>query len=186
MALREKNPSQGGACAERLSSPREIASMRQALLAWYLANRRDLPWRRTRDPYSIWVSEIMLQQTRVAAVEERYRIFLKNFPTVASLAAADETEVLALWSGLGYYRRARMLHKAARMVVDELGGAMPTNAYALRALPGVGGYTSAAIASIAYGEPVAVVDGNVERVVQRLAGWGEGATSPAVLSQSIA
>lgn len=160
--------------------------MRQALMAWYLANRRDLPWRRTRDPYSIWVSEIMLQQTRVAAVEERYRIFLKNFPTVASLAAADETEVLALWSGLGYYRRARMLHKAARMVVEELGGAMPATAYALRALPGVGAYTSAAIASIAYGEPVAVVDGNVERVVQRLAGWGEDAISPAALSQSIA
>jgi A/G-specific adenine glycosylase len=164
----------------------DLQSIRKALLAWYAAHRRDLPWRRTSDPYSIWVSEIMLQQTRVAAVEERYQLFLRNFPTVASLARADEADVLALWSGLGYYRRARMLHKAARMIVDELAGKMPATAYALRALPGVGVYTSAAIASIAYGEAVAVVDGNVERVVQRLAGWGSDSASPAELTQRTA
>ena len=163
--------------------------MRRMLHSWYQANRRDLPWRRTRDPYAIWVSEIMLQQTRVAAVEERYRLFLEAFPTIATLAAAAEAEVLALWSGLGYYRRARMLHKAAKMVVDpsgEFGGAMPASAESLRALPGIGAYTSAAIASIAYGEPVAVVDGNVERVVQRLAGWGSDTASPAELARSMA
>lgn len=164
----------------------QIHSLREALQAWYLAHRRDLPWRRMRNPYAIWISEIMLQQTRVAAVEERYRLFLRNFPTVASLANAAEADVLALWSGLGYYRRARMLHKAAKMVVDELGGAMPETAYALRALPGIGVYTSAAIASIAYGEAVAVVDGNVERVVHRLAGWGSDSASPAELTRATA
>ncbi len=146
--------------------------MRANLLAWYRRHRRDLPWRRTRDPYAIWVSEIMLQQTRVAAVVERYETFLENFPTVGALAHASEADVLALWSGLGYYRRARMLHKAAKAVVAQSGGNMPASAAELRDLPGIGVYTSAAIASIAYGEPVAVVDGNVERVVQRLAGWG--------------
>jgi A/G-specific adenine glycosylase len=145
--------------------------MRSALLAWYGAHRRDLPWRATRDPYRIWVSEIMLQQTRVAAVLEHYRRFLEAFPTVQALAAATEPEVLALWSGLGYYRRARMLHRAAKVVVQESAGAMPRTAEGMRALPGVGAYTSAAVASIAFGEPVAVVDGNVERVLARMAGW---------------
>jgi len=119
----------------------------------------------------------MLQQTRVAAVVERYEAFLRRFPTVQALGAAEEAEVLALWSGLGYYRRARMLHRAARYVSGDLGGAMPATAARLRELPGVGAYTSAAIASIAYGEPVAVLDGNVERVVQRLAGWGSEAAA---------
>jgi A/G-specific adenine glycosylase len=146
--------------------------LRRNLLGWYDGNRRDLPWRRTTDPYAIWVSEIMLQQTRVAAVEGRYQSFLRNFPSVHALAYADEADVLAQWSGLGYYRRARMLHKAAKMVALERHGAMPATALELRALPGIGAYTSAAIASIAFGEPTAVVDGNVERVVQRLAGWG--------------
>jgi A/G-specific adenine glycosylase len=113
----------------------------------------------------------MLQQTRVAAVLEHYRLFLAAFPTVQSLAAASEAEVLALWSGLGYYRRARMLHRAAKMVAAELAGAMPRTEQGLRALPGVGAYTAAAVASIAFGEPVAVVDGNVERVLARVAGW---------------
>jgi A/G-specific adenine glycosylase len=156
-------------------SGKSLRQLRSSLLAWYDLNRRDLPWRRTRDPYAIWVSEIMLQQTRVAAVVERYEAFLRAFPTVAALGRADEAEVLALWSGLGYYRRARMLHRAAQTVVAELGGVMPATAAGLRELPGIGAYTSAAIASIAYGEPVAVVDGNVERVVQRLAGWGSEA-----------
>jgi A/G-specific adenine glycosylase len=145
--------------------------MRDALLTWYRAHKRDLPWRATRDPYRIWVSEIMLQQTRVAAVLEHYRLFLAAFPTAQALAASSEAEVLALWSGLGYYRRARMLHRAAKMVVEELAGLMPRTARGLRVLPGVGAYTAAAVASIAFGEPVAVVDGNVERVLARVAGW---------------
>jgi len=153
-------------------SPTEIDDLRRSLLAWYDLNRRDLPWRRTHDPYAIWVSEIMLQQTRVAAVIGRYEAFLRNFPSVQSLAYAAEADVLALWSGLGYYRRARMMHKAAKTVVHDHGGVMPLNSTALRELPGIGAYTCAAIASIAYGEQVAVVDGNVERVIQRLAGWG--------------
>lgn len=155
-----------------LFCPEVIEAMRSSLLAWYDANRRDLPWRRTQDPYAIWVSEIMLQQTRVAAVIERYEAFLRNFPSVEALAHATESDVLALWSGLGYYRRARMLHKAAKAVANDHLGVMPRTAAGLRELPGIGTYTSAAIASIAYGEQVAVVDGNVERVVQRLAGWG--------------
>ncbi len=160
-----------------VAATESAAEVRSTLLAWYEANRRQLPWRRTRDPYAIWVSEIMLQQTRVAAVIDRYEAFLSNFPNVRALAEAPEQEVLALWSGLGYYRRARMLHKAARMVAFEMGGRMPESAAGLRELPGIGAYTSAAVASIAYGEPVAVVDGNVERVVQRLAGWGSESTA---------
>ncbi|HEX4425506.1 MAG TPA: A/G-specific adenine glycosylase, partial [Terriglobales bacterium] len=121
-------------------------------------------------PYRVWVSEIMLQQTRVAAVIEHYKKFLKRFPTIEKLAGAREASVLAAWSGLGYYRRARMLHTAAKNVVKEQDGRFPANAKDLRVLPGIGRYTSAAIASIAYGEPVAVVDGNVERVIERLLG----------------
>jgi A/G-specific adenine glycosylase len=153
-------------------SAEAVVDLRSRLLAWYDSNRRDLPWRRTQDPYAIWVSEIMLQQTRVAAVIERYEVFLRNFPSVDSLAHAAEDDVLALWSGLGYYRRARMLHKAAKAVTRDYLSVMPRTAAGLRELPGIGVYTSAAIASIAYGELAAVVDGNVERVAQRLAGWG--------------
>lgn len=143
------------------------------MLVWFDACARDLPWRRSRDPYAIWVSEIMLQQTRVAAVLEHYARFMKRFPTVKALAEAREDEVLALWSGLGYYRRARMLHRAAQEVWRERAGKMPRSAAGLRELPGIGEYTSAAIASIAFGECVACVDGNVERVVRRLSGWDE-------------
>src|ERR1017187_7929922 len=157
--------------------PAKIASLRRQLLAWYARNRRDLPWRRSADPYAIWVSEIMLQQTRVAVVVERYKAFMARFPTLVSLALAPEQEVLALWSGLGYYRRARMLHKAAQFVADHHQGNLPVTAEELRTLPGIGVYTAAAIASIAHGEPVAVVDGNVERVLCRLAGWGAGSRS---------
>ncbi len=156
----------------------------QALLAWFDQHQRDLPWRRTSDPYAIWVSEIMLQQTRVAAVLEHYARWMERFPAVAALACAEETEVLALWSGLGYYRRARMLHRAARVVVEEHGGALPRTAAGLRALPGIGEYTSAAIASIAFREAVAVVDGNVERVVSRLAAL-DCASPAAALKQAI-
>jgi A/G-specific adenine glycosylase len=151
--------------------------LRTWLLQWYERNKRDLPWRRTSDPYAIWVSEIMLQQTRVAAVIERFEAFIARFPTVTALAAAPEQDVLAMWSGLGYYRRARMLHQGAHYVVERLGGTVPRSALELRELPGVGGYTAAAVASIAFGEAIAVVDGNVERVLCRIAGWSSDGTA---------
>jgi len=149
---------------------KEPKKFRLRLLAWYDRHRRDLPWRANRDPYRVWLSEIMLQQTRVAAVIEHYQEFLWRFPVLEKLAAAREASVLAAWSGLGYYRRARMLHAAAKVVVREYGGKFPTTADGWRALPGIGRYTAAAIASIAFDQPVAVVDGNVERVLQRVSG----------------
>jgi A/G-specific adenine glycosylase len=153
-----------------MRSPAELRQFRRLLLDWFDTHARALPWRQTADPYAIWVSEIMLQQTRVNAVLDHYARFMARFPTVESLAQAEEPEVLAIWSGLGYYRRARMLHKAAKVVGTELAGKMPETAEALRELPGIGEYTSAAIASIAFGDPVAAVDGNVERVVLRVTG----------------
>jgi A/G-specific adenine glycosylase len=147
-----------------------LLAFRRALLHWYDEHGRDLPWRETRDPYRIWLSEIMLQQTRVAAVLDHYRVFLERFPDVHALTAASEDAVLATWSGLGYYRRARMLHQCAREVAQKYGGQFPKNSERLLDLPGIGRYTAAAIASIAFGEPLAVVDGNVERVLQRLTG----------------
>ena len=149
---------------------RQESQFRRLLLRWYDLHARDLPWRESRDPYRVWVSEIMLQQTRVAAVIAHYHEFLRRFPTVEKLAGAREASVLAAWSGLGYYRRARMMHAAAKMIVRELDEKFPTTAAGWRELPGIGRYTSAAIASIAFGEPVAVVDGNVERVLQRVSG----------------
>jgi A/G-specific adenine glycosylase len=143
---------------------------RSQLLDWYERSRRDLPWRENRDSYRVWLSEIMLQQTRVAAVVDYYGKFLLRFPTVKKLASARESSVLAAWSGLGYYRRARMLHAAAKEIVKKYGGKFPQRAEELRALPGIGRYTAAAIASIAFDEPIAVVDGNVERVIQRVVG----------------
>ena len=151
-------------------------AFRAQLLEWYDAHARDLPWRQQPratkhgDPYRVWLSEIMLQQTRVAAVIAHYHEFLRRFPTVEKLARAREAAVLAAWSGLGYYRRARMLHAAAKVVVRKRGGSFPETAEGWRELPGVGRYTAAAIASIGFGEPVAVVDGNVERVLQRVSG----------------
>jgi A/G-specific adenine glycosylase len=150
----------------RLSEP----DFRKKLLAWYDAHARELPWRESRDPYRVWVSEIMLQQTRVAAVIQHYHEFLRRFPTVQKLASAREASVLAAWSGLGYYRRARMLHAAAKVVARERGGSFPETSAEWRTFPGVGRYTAAAIASIASDEAVAVVDGNVERVLQRITG----------------
>jgi A/G-specific adenine glycosylase len=151
--------------------PEARTRIQQQLLDWYDKSQRDLPWRRSHDPYAIWVSEIMLQQTRVAVVIERYQAFMARFPSLVSLALAAEQDVLALWSGLGYYRRARMLHKAAQFVAEHREGSLPTTAEELRLLPGIGNYTAAAIASIAHGEPIPVVDGNVERVICRLQGW---------------
>jgi A/G-specific adenine glycosylase len=150
--------------------PKSPGPLQATLRRWYAKHKRELPWRRDSDAYRVWVSEIMLQQTRVAAVLEHYRLFLEAFPAVEALALASEERVLALWSGLGYYRRARMLHRAAKVVVSEFGGVIPREAESLRKLPGVGRYTAAAIASIAYGEPLAVVDGNVERVLSRVDG----------------
>ncbi|HWB95145.1 MAG TPA: A/G-specific adenine glycosylase, partial [Bryobacteraceae bacterium] len=141
-------------------------SFAAALLAWYARSHRDLPWRRTRDPYRIWISEIMLQQTRAQAVIPYYEKFLDRFPTVEALAEAPEHDVLAAWSGLGYYSRARNLQKAA--VAITAAGGFPREYEELRRLPGIGPYTAAAIASIAFGLPHAVLDGNVMRVVARL------------------
>jgi A/G-specific adenine glycosylase len=158
-------------------SPEDAREFRAALLDWFDIHKRDLPWRRSKDPYGIWVSEIMLQQTRVAAVLGHYANWMRRFPTVEALAAATEDDVLAAWSGLGYYRRARFLHQGAKAVVAEYGGKIPCAASELLRLPGVGAYTSAAIASIAFEEPVAVVDGNVERVLLRQAGAAEAGSS---------
>jgi A/G-specific adenine glycosylase len=153
-----------------LPTGKDLAAFRRALLRWYDKHRRDLPWRKTRHPYRIWLSEIMLQQTRVAAVLEHYRLFLARFPDLEALASAPEDAVLAAWSGLGYYRRARMLHRCANELVQQHGGRFPHSAEGLRTLPGIGRYTAAAIASIAFDEPTAVVDGNVERFLGRLTG----------------
>jgi A/G-specific adenine glycosylase len=156
--------------APDILSEEEIQSFREQLLPWFRQNARDLPWRHTRDPYSIWVSEVMLQQTRVATVIDRYTHFMRRFPSLVSLALAKEEDVLALWSGLGYYKRARMLHAAAQLLLHEHNGSLPKSCADLRRLPGVGDYTAAAVASIAHREPAAVVDGNVERVLLRVLG----------------
>jgi A/G-specific adenine glycosylase len=158
---------------------------RKRLLLWYDRNGRDLPWRRDRDPYRVWLSEIMLQQTRVAAVLEHYRLFLQRFPTVQILAAARESSVLAAWSGLGYYRRARMMHAAAKEVVGRYEGKFPDTVAGLRSLPGIGRYTAAAIASIVFNLPVAVVDGNVERVLARAFGTGLAEKDPWPLAEAL-
>lgn len=146
----------------------ELAAFRKQLLAWFRQFQRDLPWRRTRDPYRVWLSEIMLQQTRVAAVVPYYQRFLERFPNLRALAAAPEEEVLRLWSGLGYYRRARNLHKAAQQIVVEHGGEFPSRLEDVLALRGVGNYTARAILSIAFEKKHAVLDGNVLRVLARL------------------
>ncbi|HEY8671915.1 MAG TPA: A/G-specific adenine glycosylase [Terriglobales bacterium] len=150
--------------------PSNLPKFRRELLGWYDHHGRDLPWRKSRDPYRVWVSEIMLQQTRVAAVLLRYEQFLRRFPSIQKLAAARQASVLAEWSGLGYYRRARNLHAAAKVIARERSGKFPQNVEAWRDLPGIGRYTAAAIASIAFNEPAAVLDGNVERVSRRLLG----------------
>lgn len=145
---------------------KSMAAFRRALLDWFGRHRRELPWRATTDPYRIWLSEIMLQQTQVAVVAPYYERFLKRFPSLESLAAASEDEVLSLWAGLGYYARARNLHRAARLIAQS--GRFPDTLEEIRALPGVGDYAAAAIASIAFNRPHAAVDGNVLRVLARL------------------
>jgi A/G-specific adenine glycosylase len=149
------------------------------IFEWYEKNRRDLPWRRTKDPYLVWISEVILQQTRVSQGLDYYNRFVERFPDVGSLAAAGEEEILKLWQGLGYYSRARNLHRAARHVVDHLGGRIPDSYEGLMTLKGVGTYTASAISSICFGEPRAVVDGNVSRVIARLYGLMAPVNSPA-------
>ena len=151
-----------------MSNGRVLASFRKSLLAWFRQFQRSLPWRKTKDPYHVWLSEIMLQQTRVAAVIPYYERFLERFPTVQALAEASEEEVLRLWSGLGYYSRARNLKKAARQVVAEFGGKLPRNRDEILSLAGIGEYTASAITSVAFGDRSAVLDGNVARVLSRL------------------
>ena len=150
------------------------------LLCWYRENRRLLPFRVDPTPYGVWVSEIMLQQTRVAAALEHYRRFMAELPTIAALAECDEQRLLKLWEGLGYYSRARNLQKAARVVMEQHGGQLPADYQALRALPGIGDYTAGAIASIAFGIPAPAVDGNVLRVFARLFDDDADITRPAV------
>lgn len=152
----------------------------EALLAWYDRSRRDLPWRDVGDPYATWVSEIMLQQTRVETVIPYFRRFMADYPTVAALAAAAEDDVLKHWEGLGYYSRARHLHAGAKRVVAEYGGVLPDSPEALRRIEGIGDYTAGAIASIACGKKAAAVDGNVIRVICRFTGLRENAAQPAV------
>ncbi len=154
----------------------EFARFRANLLEWFARHRRDLPWRRTRDPYAIWISEIMLQQTRVAAVIPYYERFLARFPNFETLAEAAESDLLAYWAGLGYYYRARNLQKAAQ-VIRKL-GSFPSNYAEIRALPGIGDYTAAAIASIAFNVPNAVLDGNVSRVLSRVSNDATNIASP--------
>jgi A/G-specific adenine glycosylase len=151
-----------------LLSPERIACLRDNLLAWYDCHRRDLPWRDQPDPYRVWISEVMLQQTQVTTVVPYYERFLGRFPTLEDLAAAPLDAVLKAWEGLGYYARARHLHAAARQVLADYGGRLPPSYAALRRLPGLGDYTAGALASIAFGERVPAVDGNVKRVLARL------------------
>jgi A/G-specific adenine glycosylase len=151
-----------------------VAHFRTDLLGWFDANKRNLPWRNVTDPYRIWISEAMLQQTQVSRVIGYYERFLARFPSLATLAAAEPSEVLKAWEGLGYYSRARLLHCAAQRVANEFGGELPNDFERLRALPGFGDYTAAAVASIAFGRPVAAIDANVTRVVARLHGRDVG------------
>ncbi len=157
--------------------------LRLALLRWYSRNKRDLPWRHTRDPYKIWVSEIMLQQTQVATVIPYYKRWLKTFPSLSALARAPLSKALKLWAGLGYYRRVRMFHEAAIFTQRQLQGKIPETAEELKKLPGIGRYTAGAIASIAWGEKTPVLDGNVIRILSRIFAIPESVDQPATLEK---
>ena len=161
----------------------EVKRERTALLRWYRANRRAMPWRETRDPYAIWISEAMLQQTRVETVIPYWHRFLEKFPDVHALATADTDDVLGAWQGLGYYSRARNLQAAARVIEAEHAGELPSDAETLRSLPGIGRYTAGAVASIAFDRPEPVLDGNVKRVLSRLRGIREDVGKPAVVER---
>ena len=170
--------------AERTSLPRPLTlpwkqQLRRRALAWYTGHGRDLPWRKTRDPYHVWISEIMLQQTQVATVESYFLQFVAALPTVHDLAMANEEEVLRLWEGLGYYRRARQMHAAACSIVQEYGGRFPEDAATLRQLPGIGRYTAGAISSIAMGLREPILETNTIRLLSRLVGYREDPTKAA-------
>lgn len=162
-----------------LDDPQTQRDLREGLHGWYHAHKRSLPWRQSPSPYRVWVSEIMLQQTQVATVIPYFERFMARFPSVHELAAAPEDEVLGLWAGLGYYRRCRHLHQAAKEVVEGHGGVLPKEVKALQSLSGVGRYTAGAIASIAHGIPASVLDGNVARVLSRLVALEEASDSSA-------
>ncbi len=161
---RIREPARSSCCI----SSAQKQSLRRKLLTWYSKHARDLPWRRSRDPYRVWVSEIMLQQTQVATVRDYFSRFVREFPNVRRLAAADEQQVLRLWEGLGYYRRARQLHTAARKIVIECGGRFPQSVGELRELPGIGRYTAGAIASIAFDQRTPILEANTVRLFSRL------------------
>ena len=163
--------------SERLSSAWK-RSFRRRLLSWYAKHRRDLPWRRSSDPYHVWISEIMLQQTQVATVIPYYARFLESFPNIEALADASEQDVLRRWEGLGYYRRPRQLHRAARIIVQEHRGVFPRDFQAIRSLPGVGRYTAGAIASIAFDQPAPILEANTVRFLSRLVGYTGDAATP--------
>lgn len=160
-----------------------MANIQRAILSWYDQNKRDLPWRTSKNPYFIWISEVVLQQTRVEQGAPFYYRLVTTFPTVEALACADEQEVLLAWKGLGYYSRARNLHKAARQVMEEYGGVFPTQYMELLKLPGIGSYTAAAISSISYNEPVAAIDGNIIRIISRLLDISEPVESASTARQ---
>ena len=162
------------------------AALPRLLVPWYAQNKRDLMWRNSRDPYRVWISEIMLQQTRVEAVIGYYARFLAALPDVFALAAAPEADLLKLWEGLGYYSRARNLQKAAKVLVEERNGVFPRTAAELEKLPGIGAYTAGAIASICFDQPTAAVDGNVLRVVSRVMGSETPIDEPSVKKEMTA
>jgi A/G-specific adenine glycosylase len=165
----------------RILPVRDARRVVAATEKWFAAHQRPLPWRRTYDPYQVWVSEVMLQQTRMEVVLRYHEPFIERFPDLASLAQASDDAVLSSWSGLGYYRRARMLRDGARHVVEQHGGVVPPDVRDLTQIPGVGRYTAGAIASIAYGRRAPIVDGNVARILSRLAGINEPLASPALM-----
>lgn len=160
----------------------EIQQFRNTLLNWYDRHKRDLPWRNSEDPYHVWISEIMLQQTRVDQALPFYNRFIKSFPTIVDLAAADRQEVLRVWEGLGYYSRARNMHQAAKTIVNNFGGKIPDSWDSINHLKGIGPYTAAAVLSIAFNKPYAVVDGNVIRVIARYLGIRDDVRSQRVKS----
>ena len=164
---------------KKAAQPESEFALAERLLDWYDANKRDLPWRQDPTPYHVWLSEIMLQQTRVGAVRDYYARFLNTLPTIESLAKADEDVYLKLWEGLGYYSRVRTLHKAALQIVEMQDAAMPRTAAELQKLAGIGPYTAAAIASICFDERIPAIDGNLLRVFARMTGYGENIKSTA-------
>jgi A/G-specific adenine glycosylase len=163
----------------RLFTSQWKQSFRRRLLAWFVKHKRDLPWRKSQDPYRIWVSEVMLQQTTVKMAEPHFVRFLKSFPTVKHLAAADESQVLRMWEGLGYYRRARAMHSAAKKIVAEHGGKLPRDVATLQTLPGIGRYTAGAIASMAYDLRAPILETNTVRVLARLLAYPDDTTKSA-------